>query len=321
MQTKLFTILLSLLLLGNILHAQDIVFSPHWTAQSQFAGYYVALEKGFYKDAGLNVTIKHSSQSNNSISMVKENRTNIITLQLIDALLANQDGVDLVNLMQVSQNNALTIVMQPQYTSIQDLHGKRLAGWQSGFCTPAICFGEDNKLQFNWVHIMSGINTFTSNAVDAILAMSYNELFVLLHCGKRITEENIIYFSDYEGYNVPEDGVYCKRSFFEENPDVCKKFAEASRQGWEYADTHREEALEIVVSTMKNEGIPVNRPHQAYELEKILEQRLDKDTKLPTYKLTPEAFVLADEMLLFHNYISRSSDYYEFAPLTSKKGE
>lgn len=266
----------------------------------------------------MNVTIDHSSQSNPINAKLQQDETDLISLQLIDALLANQEGADLVNLMQISQNNALTIVMQPGLTSLQALHGKRLAGWKSGFCTPAVCLTQDNQMQVEWVYFMGGINLFTSNAVDAILAMSYNELFTLLHCGKRITRENIIYLSDYEGYNVPEDGVYCKRSFFLEHRNECLKFVEATRRGWEYADTHRDEALEIVIQTMVQEKQPVNRPHQAYALDKILELRLDKDTQQPLYTLTPAAFQLADEMLLFHGYITNSSDYNQFAPLHAK---
>ena len=64
---------------------------------------------------------------------------------------------------------------------------------------------------------------FLSGAVDATSAMKYNEVYKLIYSGNRITEDNIIYLSDYENFNIPEDGLYCLRKDFEENKDAYLK--------------------------------------------------------------------------------------------------
>ena len=68
-------------------YAQQITFTPQWMPQSQFAGYYAALDNGYYAEAGLDVTIKHPTASYSSMSMLKEGTANIITAELIRAMM------------------------------------------------------------------------------------------------------------------------------------------------------------------------------------------------------------------------------------------
>ena len=90
------------------LHAQDkFIFTPQWTAQAQFAGYYVALEKGFYKDAGLDVEIVHPSVTQSAINRIRNNESHATTLQLAQAMEIIDDGIPLVNILQTSMNNAM----------------------------------------------------------------------------------------------------------------------------------------------------------------------------------------------------------------------
>lgn len=77
---KIFQILLSLLFISFFpVNAQKIVFTPQWTPQSQFAGYYAALENGYYAELGLDVEIVHPSTSYSSMSMLEEGTTDITT--------------------------------------------------------------------------------------------------------------------------------------------------------------------------------------------------------------------------------------------------
>ena len=71
--------IIGFLFLPFIAHAQRIVFTPQWTAQSQFAGYYVAQEKGFYKDAGVEVDFQHPSVSYSALYRLMEGSSDIIT--------------------------------------------------------------------------------------------------------------------------------------------------------------------------------------------------------------------------------------------------
>ena len=91
-------------------HAQQITFTPQWTPQSQFAGYYAALENGYYAEAGLDVAIVHPTSSNNSMDMIKDGTSDIITSELIQAMMTTDDDLKLVNLLQTTQHSTLVLI-------------------------------------------------------------------------------------------------------------------------------------------------------------------------------------------------------------------
>lgn len=82
--------------------AQRIVFTPQWTPQSQFAGYYVAQEKGFYREAGVEVDIQHPSASYSAFYRLLEGSSDMITMQLLPAMVEINRGMPLVNVLQTS---------------------------------------------------------------------------------------------------------------------------------------------------------------------------------------------------------------------------
>lgn len=111
-----------------------IVFSPQWTPQSQFAGYYVAQAKGFYREAGLDVVLDHPSASNPALNRLQEGSCHVITLQLIQAIKYIDQGIPLVNILQTSQQNSLMIVPgRKEIRTLQDLQGKKVGTWKAGF--------------------------------------------------------------------------------------------------------------------------------------------------------------------------------------------
>ena len=90
-----------ILFLINVVDAQQIVFTPQWLPQSQFAGYYVAMEKGFYEEAGLDVVIEHTSSSDNAQNRLKEGRCDAITMTLFDAIINIDNGLEVVNVLRM----------------------------------------------------------------------------------------------------------------------------------------------------------------------------------------------------------------------------
>lgn len=87
-----------------------MVFTPQWTAQAQFAGYYVAEAKGFYRDAGVKVRIEHPSVTQPAMDRLRRNECQATTLQLCQALVIIDEGIPLVDILQTSMNNAMVIV-------------------------------------------------------------------------------------------------------------------------------------------------------------------------------------------------------------------
>ena len=106
--------------------------------------------------------------------------------------------------------------------------------------------------------------------------MSYNEILQIRAAGYDIS--TAISIAD-EGYDFPEDGLYVSEDYFRNNPQTVKAFADASRKGWEWAQEHPEETLEIVMEKTHSNNIATNRTHQKWMLEEVLKdvQRADAE--------------------------------------------
>ena len=228
-------------------HAQQekLIFTPQWTAQAQFAGYYVAQEMGFYYKAGIDVEIVHPSVTQSAISRIRNNESQATTLQLAQAMEIINDGIPLVNILQTSMNNAMVIVSSRGMNPLKQ-YGSKVGIWNAGFGQVAIGMSIKENLNYRWIPFATNVNLFVSGAIDATLAMSYNEYYQLVQTGIELSDESVYRFRDH-GYNIQEDGVYVTKEFYEKNKDLAERFAAASRQGWEWAIQNPEETLEIVM--------------------------------------------------------------------------
>ena len=288
-------------------YAQKITFSPQWSAQSQFAGYYAALEKGFYDEAGLDVSIVHPSNSYSSINMLKDGTTDFITCELIQAMMASDKGIRLVNLLQTTQHTTLVLISHEKNISkMSDLAGRRIGKWKVGFSEIPYIIDKEHKLGVEWVKFINPLNIYISRAIDATLGKSYNEGILFSMSG--ITPGSILRFSEM-GYDYPEDGLYVSEAFFKKNPDVCRKFAEASRKGWEWVRNNRKEAVDIVMKYVKEANVSTNIYVQKWMLEEVLEMQEDEKGEAPSYQLNANAFYWLNDVLLKHGYISKPVEY------------
>lgn len=290
-------------------HAQKITFTPQWTAQSQFAGYYAAIENGYYDEAGLDVTIEHPTASYSSISMLKDGTSDIITCELIQAMMISED-TRLVNLLQTTQHSTLALVSRSgDVTQLADLAGCRIGTWKIGFSEIPHMIDQEQNLGIEWIMFLNPLNLYIAGAIDASLVKSYNELISFHMAG--ITPGSVLYFSEH-GYDFPEDGIYVKEEFFKKNPDLCHRFAQASRKGWEWVRNNREEALEIVMKHAKEAKVPTNRYNQKWMLEAILTAQEDVKGETPSFKLHEDSFNRLNNALIRYGYISKPVVYKRF---------
>ena len=289
---------------------QKLIFTPQWTAQAQFVGFYVASSMGFYQDAGLDVVIRHPAASKPSIDYLTEGESQFITLNLVTAMTFIDNGIPLVNVLQMSQQNNLMIVSHTPLNGKESLRGKKVGHWKSGFSELPFAMDKKYGLGIQWVPFVSNINLYISGAIDAALAMSYNEFFQLKMAGQRIKKEQLLYMRDI-GYNVPEDGVYVTADFYRKHKDLAIKFAEATRKGWEWAVAHPEEALDIVMITMRQTGTAGNMIAQDWMIKEILRQLADKDTGKRSYRLEPKSVELANRILLESGFLKKEITYHQ----------
>ena len=288
------------------------MFTPQWTAQAQFAGYYVAEVKGFYREAGIKVQIVHPSATQSAMSRLRENRCQATTLQLCQALEIVGDGMPLVNILQTSMNNAMVIVAAKDEDPLKH-KGARVGIWSVGFGQLAMCMSKKDNLDYKWVRFAQNVNLFVAGALDATLAMSYNEYYQLVQAGVEIPERNIYRFCDH-GYNVQEDGVYMRRDYYEKHREQALKFAQASRKGWEWAAQHPEETLDIVMQYVDRENIATNRIMQRLMLKEVLRLQIDRESKKREFRLRPDMVRLASRLMYQNHMLSREVTYDELIP-------
>ena len=292
----LFALLAGLSLSGWAWAQQKMTFTPQWTPQAQFAGYYVALEHGFYKEAGIDVEIVHPNATESAITRLRNNDSQFTTLQLCQAMEIIDNGVPLVNILQTSMNNGLVIVSRNDKDPISQ-KGIRVGTWSVGFDQIALAMSLKEGLDFQWIRFASSINLFIAGAIDATLAMSYNEYYLIQQSGFQFTENNVYRFCDHN-YNVQEDGVYMLRDCYTKNKDAAHRFAEASKRGWEYCAEHPDEALDIVMKYVAIHNVATNRTIQKLQLQEILRLQVDRDSGQREFRLRPDMVQLASDLMM-----------------------
>ncbi len=289
----------------SMLWAQDetIVFTPQWTAQAQFAGYYVAEAKGFYREAGVKVRIDHPSATQPAMSRLRKGECQATTLQLCQAMEIVDGGIPLVNILQTSMNNAMVIVSARDRDPLTQ-KGAKVGIWSVDFGQLAICMSIKDHLDYQWVRFAQNVNLFIAGALDATLAMSYNEYYQLVQAGIKITDKNVYRFCDH-GYNVQEDGLYITRKYYEGHKEQARRFAQASRKGWEWAAAHPKEALDIVMQYVEKNRIATNRTMQRLMLNEVLRLQVDRDSKKREFRLRPDMVRLASQLMVENQMLSR----------------
>ena len=292
---------------ASSLAQERFVFTPQWTAQAQFAGYYVAQEQGFYKEVGLDVDIVHPTATLTAMTRIRNNESHATTLQLCQAMEIVDRGIPLVNILQTSMNNSLVLVSRRGMNPLNQ-KGARVGIWSVGFGQLAKIMSMKEGLDYDWIPFASNVSLFVKGAIDATLAMSYNEYYQIVQAGYELTEEEVYRFCDY-GYNVQEDGVYMTQSYYKKHKEQAEKFAAASRRGWEWAAEHPEETLDIVMKYVQENHIATNRTMQKLMLEEVLKMQLDKTTGEREFHLREDMVKLASDLMVEFEMLEKEVTY------------
>ncbi|MBQ3925647.1 MAG: ABC transporter substrate-binding protein, partial [Bacteroidaceae bacterium] len=169
---------------------------------------------------------------------------------------------------------------------------------------------KEKKLNYEWVYFSSNINVFLSGGVDMVSAVSYSEYLLLKQAGFDMPENSVYRFADH-GYNIQENGVYVKRAYYDTHRDQVKRFAEATKRGWEWTLTHQEEALSIVMKYVVANKVQTNRVIQRLMLQEILRLQVNHESGKREYRLRPDMVKKASQILMQTNRIDREVSYEE----------
>ena len=243
---------------------------PLWSPQAQFAGYYVALEKGFYRKHGIDMAILKGGPACSGCEYLKDGRANFAVLWLTTAIRQYGEGLGLVHLGQIIPRSSMMLVAK-KCRSIRkpsDMNGKKVGLWGGDLAIPPRAFFKKYGLQVKEVPQSYTVNLFLRGGVDIASAMWYNEYHTILNTGIDPEELNVFSLSDH-GLNFPEDGLYMLESAYKKNPTLAAACVKASLEGWRYAFEHPEEALYIVIRYMREAKIGANRTHQKWMLSRM----------------------------------------------------
>jgi NitT/TauT family transport system substrate-binding protein len=320
MKIKFFIFLFLLLFTPPALAAdasllKKAVFIPHWSPQAQFAGYYMAYEKGFYENHGLDLTIIPGGPARSPIDYLSRKKADFGTLWLCSAIEKRAQGLKLVNIAQVMQKSALMLVAKKSagIKTLEDLNGKKVGLWRNEFQIQPRALFKKYNLRVKVIPQTFSVNLFLRDGVDLASAMWYNEYHTILNSGLNPDELTPIFFFEH-GLNFPEDGIYCLEDTFQKDPQRAQAFVQASLEGWLYAFSHTEETLDIIIKYMTLAKVPANRVHQRWMLARMKDLILIPEEKNLLGKLKKEDYQRVAQELKASGLIKKIPEFQSFYP-------
>jgi NitT/TauT family transport system substrate-binding protein len=286
---------------------------PQWSPQAQFAGYYVAYEKGMYRRYHMDLTILPGGPHSPSSEFLEKRKADFSTLWLSTAIQKRSQGLKLVNIAQILQRSALMLVAKKSrgIYKPEDMDGKKVGLWRAEFQIQPKAFFKKYRLHVKVIPQSYSVNLFLREGIDVASAMWYNEYHTILNSGLNPKDLTTIFFYEH-GLNFPEDGIYTLEETFKKDPSLSCAFVKASIEGWQYAFSHPEEALDIVLKYMLRAGVPANRVHQRWMLNRMKELILPSDQQISVGKLQPSDYGRVAQELKESNFIKMIPDYQSF---------
>jgi NitT/TauT family transport system substrate-binding protein len=291
----------------------QVSFLPQWIPQAQFAGYYVAYEKGFYRERGLDVKILRGGPEWPPSEMLAQGRADFGAMQLTAGIVRRARGVRLVNVCQLSQRSALMLVAKKSsgINTPQDINGKKVGLWGEDFQGQLRAFFRKYGLTVRTVPQGTTLNLFLRGAVDVASVMWYNEYHLLLNAGLNPEELTTFSLADH-GFNFPEDGVYCLEETAKNKALLCRKFVQGTLAGWQYAFAHPEEALDIVMKYVTAAHVPTDRVHQKWMLARMRDLILPQPEEKPSGVLNRDDYYRVAETLKKDGIVKETPDFSRF---------
>jgi NitT/TauT family transport system substrate-binding protein len=267
---------------GEATPAEDltpVTLQSKWVVQAQFAGFYAAVDQGFYEDEGLDVTIRAGGPDIVPEQVVLGGQAEF-GINWLDSLLATRDqGQNIVNIAQVFARSGMTEVTWKDtgLDSIASLEGKKVGVWLGGnehkLFAALTKNGIDPQEDVDIVAQPFNMDLLLNREVDAAAAMTYNELAQILETENPDTGElytpddlNVMRMSE-QGTGALEDGIFVREDWIADsaNQDVAKRFLKASFRGWIYCRDNPDDCVSIVLEN----GPTLGEGHQAWMMNEI----------------------------------------------------
>ena len=250
---------------------QRVTLQLQWVTQAQFAGYYVALDKGWYLEEGIDLTISSGGPDLAAIERVAQGKCDFGTSFLADLCVAVREGTPILSIGQIQQTNGQLLIAMKSSDIKEpgDFIGKRVGVWLGNWEIQFDTLMANEGISFQDFELLPqgfSIDPFLEGELDVASAMVYNEYQTVLESGLSVEDLNIIDYADY-GLGFPGDVLFTTREMTKRNPDLCTGMLRASLRGWRYAIDHQEEAVDIVLKY--DESGLQSRQHQVSMMREI----------------------------------------------------
>jgi len=291
---------------------QKVRLMPYWVTSAQFAGYYVGIEKGIFRKHGIDLEVLPFDPFKPTRKDIEDGRADFSLLWLVNAIELREQGVDIVNIAQLSSRSSLMLLAKKSsgIRKITDLNGKKAAIWAGFELQPKALFSKYN-LDVKIIPIGSTNTLFLVDGVDVISANWFDEYHSIINNGYDANELVPFFFADY-GLNFLEDGIYCLSGKARSDPGLCHNFVDAALESWMYAFDHPEETLDIVIRIARKENRPVNRSHQQWMLDRYRELYIPKGQKKITTELLSRDYKNVSDIMQNSKLINRIIPYDSF---------
>ena len=250
-----------------------------WVTQAQFAGYYAALQEGYYKDEGLDVQIVEGGVDIVTQTQLADGAVDYAIAWVPKALASREQGAGITDVAQVfARSGTLQVAFKDKnITKAADLAGKKVGNWGYGnefeLFAGMTKAGLDPATDVTLVQQQFDMNALLSGDIDAAQAMTYNEYAQVLEAtnpatGTLYTADDFttINWND-EGTAMLQDAIWANTSKLKDAAyqDQTVKFIKASLKGWIYARDNPEKARDIVVAA----GSKLGNSHQLWQTNEI----------------------------------------------------
>ncbi|HCL63762.1 MAG TPA: nitrate ABC transporter substrate-binding protein [Rhizobium sp.] len=237
--------------------ADKVTLQLKWVTQAQFAGYYVAKDKGFYEAEGLDVEIKPGGPDIAPPQVLVGGGADVIVDWMPSALATREKGVPLVNIAQPFKSSGmmLTCLKETGITKPEDFKGKTLGVWFFGNEYPFLSWMAHLKIPTDGgaegvTVLKQGFNVdpLLQKQAACISTMTYNEYWQVIDAG--IKAEDLVTFQyEKEGVATLEDGLYVLEDKLKDPAfkEKMVKFVRASMKGWKWAEQNPDDAAGIVL--------------------------------------------------------------------------
>ena len=268
--------------MGTAQAADPVTLQLKWVAQAQFAGYFVAKDKGFYKDAGLDVTIKPGGPDINPEQVLAGGGADVVVDWMPSALATREKGSPVVNIAQPFKRSGLelTCLADTGIKAPADLPNHTLGVWFYGNEYPFLAWmaklGIKTDGSPGGVKVLKqgfNVDPLLQKQAACISTMTYNEYWQVIESGMKPAQLVVFNYTD-QGVSTMEDGLYALEGKLKDPAFVDKmgRFVKASMQGWDYARQHPDEAVKIVLDNdASGAQTEAHQKHMIDEVNKLTE--------------------------------------------------